>query len=206
MSIEILYEDSWLVAINKPANILSVPAKNPNKANCYQHILKRCPSARVVHRLDEPTSGILLFALDTETEKKLHQQFRQQQIKKEYLAVVQGILKPTEGRINVPLKSDWPNRPKQKICWQTGKRSLTKWIVIRHDKTSTRLKLIPHSGRTHQLRLHMQYIGHPIIGDLLYNPQSSIHQHQRLLLHAKRLTFYHPISMVTLHIETTSPF
>ena len=136
----------------------------------------------------------------------LHQQFRQRQVNKEYLAVVQGQIKQKQGTINIPIRADWPNRPKQKICWQTGKDSLTEWMIIRHDMKSTRLKLIPHSGRTHQLRLHMQAIGHPIIGDSLYNNCKQTQWQQRLLLHAKSMTFLHPISMSHIHLNTTSPF
>lgn len=206
MQLPIIYRDHWLLALNKPANLLSVPAKDPHKPNCYQWVLRHYPKAKIIHRLDEPTSGILLFALNNEVEQQLHQQFRQQEIKKSYIAVVQGKVCPRQGKVTAPLSIDWPNRPKQKICWQQGKQSLTQWSVIRYDKMTTRMKLIPYSGRTHQLRLHMQFIGHPIIGDRLYNLHPSTHWYSRLLLHAKSLILRHPITMTELHLTTLCPF
>jgi tRNA pseudouridine32 synthase/23S rRNA pseudouridine746 synthase len=206
MNLPILYQDLWLLAINKPANLLSVPAKDPCKENCYQYILQHLPQAKVIHRLDEPTSGVMLFALDNKVEQHLHKQFRQRQVNKEYIAVVQGVIKKNQGKIEAPLKVDWANRPKQKICWQHGKESLTEWQVLRNDTHQTRLKLTPHSGRTHQLRLHMSSISHPIIGDSLYNPSSQTQYNQRLLLHSKTLTFTHPISLIKMRLEAPCPF
>ena len=192
-----IYRDDWIWVLNKPANLLSVPgnSKQPNRQqNLLSCIRKHAPEAAAVHRLDEPTSGIMVFALQKSVEQKLHQQFRSKQVIKRYIAVIDGHLPNAFGTIQLPVARDWPNRPKQTIHFHRGKPSLTQWKVLREDTFSSRIALFPLTGKTHQLRIHLASIGNAILGDPLYAPSKPCHRFcQRLLLHAQTLQFRHPI-------------
>ncbi|USG63160.1 RluA family pseudouridine synthase [Sneathiella marina] len=191
--VQILYQDADLVVIDKPSGLLSAPGRGEDKQDCA---LSRCrltvPGALLVHRLDMDTSGIMVLALNPTSHRHLSQQFEQRRIGKTYLAWVEGSIAEDSGKIDLPLLADWPNRPKQKIDRENGKPSLTRWQVLEHRAGATLLKLTPESGRTHQLRVHCEAIGHPVLGDRLYGSLKSRGRARRLQLHAQLLTFDHP--------------
>ena len=165
------------------------------------------PDALVVHRLDMATSGLMMFARGAEMQRRLSHMFREREVQKGYVAVVEGRVEPAHGEVDLPLASDWPNRPKQKVDSVTGKHSLTHYRLLEHDiKTNTsRLELEPVTGRTHQLRVHMAAIGHPILGDALYGGKTS-GRAERLLLHARVLNFAHPLSAEPLSLVCEPSF
>lgn len=194
--------------VNKPAGLLAVPGRGADKQDCLiSRIQQTFPEALIVHRLDMATSGLLALALGAEMQRRLSQMFRERQITKHYVAVVLGELQNLTGEINLPISSDWPNRPKQQINHDTGKPSLTHYRLLNHDvgKNVSRVELEPMTGRTHQLRVHMAAIGHPILGDALYGGKAS-NQAERLLLHAQTLSFVHPVSAVPLTLRCEPPF
>jgi len=177
----------WLVA-EKPPGLLSVPGRGPEKADC---LLARLESlfagVRVVHRLDMETSGLMVFARNAAFQAALSHAFAERQVQKCYEALVWGEVYGDSGTIDLPLVADWPNRPLQKVCRATGKPSLTHWRVLSRSDGLTRLSLAPRTGRSHQLRVHLQALGHPIIGDQLYGPGVHPAGHGRMCLHATRL-------------------
>ena len=205
-SLEIIYVDEDLLIVNKPAGLLAVPGKGPDKADCLlSRICEQFPSTLIVHRLDQATSGLMVFARNALIQRALSKSFAAQEVQKTYLAVVQGNLSHSHShgqnqewqRIDSSLGADWPNRPKQKIDPQ-GKPSTTLWRCIKTDEDSQTsvLLLKPLSGRTHQLRVHLMSIGMPIIGDTLYSNELNTDrapQHSRMLLHAYELVFSHPV-------------
>ncbi len=189
---KIIYADEDLVVYNKPSGMLCVPGLSDPR-NLYDTVRKSYPNARVVHRLDMSTSGMVIFALNYPSQKQLGAMFEKKQIAKRYIAEIFGKLNNHCGEIESPLICDWEKRPKQKIDWINGKRSITQYNVMQSKSDSTRIELVPITGRTHQLRLHMWQIGHPILGDALYNLNGSELRAERLLLHACELNFLHPI-------------
>lgn len=194
---DILYKDDFLLVLNKPSGLLSVPGKGEDKQDCFiSRIQREFSDALTVHRLDMSTSGIMVFARGKEMESYLSILFQKKQMNKKYTAIVDGEVKPSMGEVDLPLITDWPNRPKQKVDFESGKISITKYSLLSYDKdnNSSRIELIPITGRTHQLRLHMQAIQHAILGDELYANKDVIMKSERLLLHASYLSFYHPLS------------
>lgn len=192
--IEILYEDDWFAVINKPANCLSVPGVGPDKQDS---ILSRATSlfgeAHTIHRLDYATSGLILVAKTHECQRRMYAAFRDRQVHKEYRAKVRGRLIGEYGDICMPMRCDWPNRPRQMICITHGKEAITHWECIERGNENTSVRLFPMTGRSHQLRVHMQSLGHSIIGDEFYDDQYT-EKDERLLLHAYRLEFHHPFT------------
>ena len=185
--LQILYRDEALLAVAKPSGLLSVPGRGEHKKDCMsQRVQQVYPQALVVHRLDQPTSGLMLFALSAAAQSALGRMCQQRQVHKEYLAVVAGRLSPAEGEVDLPLIADWPNRPRQRVDHAAGKPALTRYEAVAYDATtdSTRVRLFPETGRSHQLRVHMAELGHPILGDELYADEKSLHLSPRLLLHA----------------------
>lgn len=167
-TLAILYCDEHLLIANKPSGLLSVPGKGPENQHCLHKLaLAHNPNARVVHRLDQATSGIVMFPLSYPCLKQLTHAFEARAIHKRYVAVVDGLLAQDAGDIELPLICDWPNRPKQKVCYEQGKAAHTRYQVLTRDTAlkQTRVSLEPVSGRTHQLRVHMLSLGHPIVGD-----------------------------------------
>lgn len=209
---EILFIDNDLLIVNKPAGLLSVPGRGELKKDCLiSRIQKKYPEALIVHRLDMPTSGILILARSAPVQTQLGKQFQNREISKQYIAIVNGIIENSHGEIDLPLITDWPNRPKQKVDFETGKASLTRYEVINTDSknNTTRLMLFPVTGRSHQLRVHLLSIGHSIVGDKLYsdNPDGSTNNtHSRLLLHASKVTFNHPVTHKKLSINCKCDF
>ena len=207
-ALELVYCDASLLAVNKPAGLLSVPGRGADKQDCLaSRVQAEFSDALVAHRLDMATSGLLLFARGTEMQCRLSQMFSERAIGKRYMALVSGRIESAAGEIVLPLLCDWPNRPKQKVDHASGKPSLTRYRVLAHDATTdaTRVELEPVTGRTHQLRVHMAAIRHPILGDALYNEEAN-DSTERLMLHACSLNFTHPLSGEPLSLTSDAPF
>ena len=202
-----LFEDDALLAFDKPAGLLAVPGRGPDKQDClWQRVRGHWPEARVVHRLDMATSGLMLFARSAEVQRRLSDAFAARQVDKRYVAIVDGRMPGPSGRIELPLAADWPRRPMQKVDTQHGKASITDWELLGYDEFdhASRLALQPLTGRTHQLRVHLAAIGHPILGDALYAPPAL--QGARLMLHAHALQFMHPLQGHVVQIRSEPPF
>lgn len=194
---QLIYADEDILIVNKPNGLLSVPGRLPeNNDSLISRVQVTHPDALIVHRLDCETSGLMVLALHSESHKKMSALFAERKVEKEYTAVVYGKLKTTEGEINLPLICDWPNRPKQKVCFNEGKKSLTRYQLVDEDiqQNTSRVSLKPQTGRSHQLRVHMAELGHPILGDEFYAHPQAFNMAKRMLLHATQLNFSHPIS------------
>jgi tRNA pseudouridine32 synthase / 23S rRNA pseudouridine746 synthase len=204
--LELVFADAALVVAVKPAGLLSVPGRGAHLADSLAtRVQARYPDARIVHRLDMATSGLLVLARGREAERRLSIAFQQRQVVKEYGAVVAGQVLEDGGRIDLPLSADWPRRPRQKVDFELGKPSLTLFRVLAAEAgPATRLALAPVTGRTHQLRVHLAAIGHPILGDELYAPLPA--RAPRLLLHATRLCLPHPLTGERLDFVSPTPF
>ena len=201
--------DADLLVVDKPSGLLSVPGRGPGMDdNLASRVQARFPGALTVHRLDMDTSGLLVMALNPAVHRALGRLFELRQVEKEYIAVVAGRVDDRERSIDLPLIADWPNRPRQMVDFAQGKPALTHLEVLSHDAASdtTRVRLLPETGRSHQLRVHLQAIGHPILGDDLYAPPDILAQAPRLLLHAAALGFRHPISGAWLIVKSEPPF
>ena len=204
---ETVYRDEHLLVVNKPSGLLSVPGRGPEKADCLvSRVQSEEPSASIVHRLDMETSGLLILALSSEVQRKMSKMFERRAVNKTYVALVAGDPAQDEGQVDLPLAKDWPNRPLQKVDMDTGKPSQTGWRVLRRAKTYALMELVPVTGRTHQLRVHMEAIGHPILGDTLYGDAVSRARADRLALHACRLMFDHPMTGVALDLRSPAEF
>lgn len=200
----IVHRDEHLLVLDKPAGLLSVPGKGADLADCLEARVKvRYPQALTVHRLDRDTSGLVVMAMNPQAQRHLGLQFERRKLAKSYVAVVAGVVSGDEGEIDLPLIADWPNRPLQKVCHDTGKPALTRWRVIERLATSTRMALEPHTGRSHQLRVHLRELGHPILGDPMYGDAESA---ERLMLHAHTLELHHPGDGVRIAFEAQVPF
>lgn len=204
----ILYQDEHIIVVNKPSDLLSVPGK---AAEHYDSVMARVqrdfPAAESVHRLDMATSGVIAVALNKAAERELKRQFREREPKKTYIARVWGHLEHDDGLIDLPLICDWPNRPKQKVCYETGKSAQTEYQVINRDSDgSTRVRLMPITGRSHQLRVHMLDIGHPILGDRFYAHPQAKAMAPRLQLHAQELMITHPAFGTPMHFRCEPDF
>ena len=207
LSVDILYHDSNIIVVNKPSGLLSVPGKGELLKDCLiSRLQKVFPDALLVHRLDLETSGVMLFALTPYAQRHLGLQFEKRQVKKTYIANVWGDVASKMGEIEAPIVVDWPNRPRQKICWETGKSAFTKWRVLRKNKLSTRLRLMPTTGRSHQLRVHMLSIGHPILGDKLYAKGEALEASERLQLHSESIKIRHPEGGKGIVFKSRNPF
>ena len=204
---DILHHDSQIMVVNKPSGLLSVPGKGEHLSDCViSRVQKIFPDALLVHRLDLETSGIMLFAMTRHAQRHLGLQFEKRQIKKNYIARVWGHIEGKVGEIDLPLIVDWPNRPRQKICHETGKSAFTKWRVLRRDNIATRVRLTPTTGRSHQLRVHMLSTGHVILGDKLYSDGDALNASKRLLLHAESIKLRHPEGGKGVVFKSACPF
>ncbi len=205
--LEVLFQDQGVLVVNKPAGLLSVPGRAPEHRDSLESRIKaEFPAALLVHRLDMDTSGVMVFALSRDVQRALGRQFELRQVDKGYVAVVTGDLQPDSGRVDLPLIVDWPNRPLQMVDHERGKPAQTGWRVLARDQACTRVSLLPKTGRSHQLRVHMRALGHPILGDRFYAPPDVIAQSGRLLLHAERLSLTHPQTGACLHFDCPCPF
>ena len=208
-TIPILYQDDAILVVNKPSGLLTVPGRGPEKQDCLiKRLLQPYPNARIVHRLDQATSGLVIIALSHAAQKSMGRRFEERKIEKSYVAVVHGLISQASGEVDLPLICDWPNRPRQIVDHENGKSALTRYEVLEsnQEKQRTRVALFPFTGRSHQLRVHMQALGHVILGDQLYATGPALAASERLLLHATSLSFLHPISEQALEIHSPPPF
>jgi tRNA pseudouridine32 synthase/23S rRNA pseudouridine746 synthase len=204
-----LHCDEWLVALDKPGGMLCVPGRGADKQDCLASRVQRVlDDALVVHRLDQATSGLVVFGRGAASQRVLSKAFAGRQVRKTYVACVAGRMSEREGRIELPMGADWPNRPRQQVDFERGKPSLTEWRLLSYDEASdsSRLALMPHTGRSHQLRVHLMAIGHPILGDTLYAPPQIAQLASRLMLHAQSLGLPHPRDGAWLELECPAPF
>lgn len=206
--LDIIYQDDDVVVLNKPAGLLSVPGREKkHKDSLALRILRVWPTACVVHRLDLATSGIIILAMRKSAQSHISRQFQQKTISKTYYARVQGIIGEDSGLIDLPIRCDWENRPRQIVDFEQGKSSQTQWKVLKREKQTTLVELTPLTGRTHQLRVHMQQLGHPIVGDDFYASQYGILlSPERLALHAGSITLTHPTTEKHISFDCPHPF
>ena len=205
----LLHADRALIVVSKPSGLLSVPGRGADKQDCLiARVQADYPDALIVHRLDCDTSGLLVLARGKEIHRRLSILFQDRQVDKRYVAIVKGRFTQASGAVDLPLIVDWPNRPLHKVDFETGKPSLTLYKVLDYDETrdSSRVELVPETGRTHQLRVHMLSLGHPILGDSLYADPESLAKADRLLLHAEYLSFAHPETGERLNFTQTAGF
>jgi len=193
--IRILYRDADLLVVDKPTLLLSVPGRHPLNRDCLiGRLAAHYPGVVAVHRLDLDTSGVMIVPRHRESLSRLARQFQSRSIAKTYIARVSGVVNKNTGTISLPLTRDWPNRPRQKVCFETGKAAITHWRLISTDNNTSLLELTPVTGRSHQLRIHLSEVGHPILGCDFYSPENVLAAAPRLLLHASRIRFAHPMS------------
>lgn len=205
--IRLIYEDTDLLLIDKPHHLLSVPGRHPlNHDSLIRRLQRRYPDVQAVHRLDLDTSGLMVVPKRRESLSELARQFQRRQIEKEYTAIVWGELAEDRGSIDLPIATDWPNRPKQIICEERGKHALTHFEVLIRGNNRSLIKLKPVTGRSHQLRIHMQSLGHPIIGCDMYAHPEALEASDRLLLHATRLKLCAPSTGNWLSAFSPIPF
>ena len=204
--LDILHEDAAILVLNKPAGLLTVPGKLEGRQDC---LVTRLQAARwdalTVHRLDCDTSGVIIFARTKQAQGFLGQEFEQRRAQKTYVARLQGDLAGDGGTVDLPLGSDWDFRPRQKVDHDKGRPAVTDWQVIGRSPGETRVRLTPHTGRSHQLRVHMLSLGHPILGDQIYAPDTT-RDHSRLMLHAETLSLHHPVTKERVSFTAPTPF
>ncbi len=203
--LQFLHEDAALLILDKPAGLLTVPGKLANREDS---LITRLQAARwdalLVHRLDCDTSGVIAFARTKQAQGLLGQEFEQRRAQKTYIARLHGQMAEDAGTVDLPLGSDWQYRPRQKVT-PDGKPALTDWQVIGRSEGETRVRLTPHTGRSHQLRVHMLALGHPIVGDQIYAPETR-HLYPRLMLHAEALSLHHPVTHERVSFSAPVPF
>ncbi len=202
----ILHDDHQVLLVDKPSGLLSVPGKGEHLTDCLMaRVQKVFPTALLVHRLDRDTSGVMIFALTPHAQRHLGLQFEKRQTKKTYVARVWGEMAEKTGTVDLPLIVDWPNRPRQMVDHENGKQAVTDWRVMRTKDNETRVKLMPRTGRSHQLRVHMLALGHPILGDPFY-AEGAARDYPRLMLHSETLQFRHPDGGQGMRITAKCPF
>ena len=204
--LDVIHADHEILIVNKPSGLLSVPGKGPHLADCLiTRVQVAFPQALLIHRLDRDTSGVMVFALTRHAQRHIGLQFEKRMTKKTYVARVWGALEPKKGTVDLPLIVDWENRPLQKVCHETGKSAQTDWRVLRSDASDSRVRLMPKTGRSHQLRVHMLSLGHPILGDPFY-AQGAARQYNRLMLHSEELRLRHPDGGEGVKFRAKAPF
>lgn len=204
--LRIVHVDHHLLVLDKPSGLLSVPGKGEHLADCLLARAQRVyPEALLVHRLDRDTSGLIVFALTKAAQRFLSLEFEERRVKKVYLARLWGHLEPKTGTVDLPLTVDWPNRPLQHVNHETGRPAVTDWRVVRHEEGTTRVRLMPRTGRSHQLRVHMRELGHPILGDPFY-ADGPARDFPRLMLHAESLKLNHPEGGRGFSFSAPAPF
>jgi tRNA pseudouridine32 synthase/23S rRNA pseudouridine746 synthase len=209
ISIPLIHVDAALVVADKPAGLLAVPGRGPARADCLAaRVQAALDDALVVHRLDMATSGLMVLGRGAAVQRVLSIAFAQRRVDKAYVAVVDGLVAEEAGEIDLPLGADWPRRPLQHVDPLRGKPSLTRWRVLARDTAQgrSRLELEPVTGRSHQLRVHLMAMGHPIVGDALYAPETVAAVTPRLLLHACRIALDHPIDGARCRFASEVPF
>ena len=204
--LDVLHDDAEMLVVSKPSGLLSVPGKGEHLSDCLiERVQVVWPHALLVHRLDRDTSGVMVFGLTPHAQRFLSKQFELRAAKKTYIARVWGRLTPKTGRVDLPLIVDWPNRPRQHVDHENGKVAVTDWRVLRDSASETRVRLMPQTGRSHQLRVHMQALGHPILGDPFYAQDEALN-FERLMLHSEELRIKHPDSGRVMRFRAPAPF
>ena len=204
--LSVLHEDAHVLLVDKPSGLLSVPGKGPELADCLlSRVQVAFPDALLVHRLDRDTSGVMIFALTPHAQRHLGLQFEKRMTKKTYVARVWGVPADKTGTVDLPLIVDWPNRPRQMVCHDTGKPAQTDWRLIKAEGDTARVRLHPRTGRSHQLRVHMLALGHPILGDPFY-AEGPARDFPRLMLHSEELRFNHPQGGHSTKVRSKAPF
>lgn len=204
--LSILYDDDTIIVVNKPSGLLSVPGKTEGRTDCLSTRLQALYwNALLVHRLDCDTSGVMIFAKNKIAQGFLGQEFEKRRAQKTYIARLHGKVTKDTGLVDLPLATDWPNRPRQMIDHERGRQAQTKWQVLARQDRETRVSLSPLTGRSHQLRVHMLALGHPIIGDPIYSDVKTA-KYPRLMLHAQSLGLHHPKTREWVYFESPSPF
>ncbi|MBC8203438.1 MAG: RluA family pseudouridine synthase [Planctomycetes bacterium] len=205
--IPVIYRDESIVVLDKPTSLLSVPGIGFEKRDCVAvRVASAVEGARIVHRLDRDTSGVMIMANDKDSHRELSRQFQDREVEKTYEAIVFGVVEEETGTIDLPIRKDMENRPRQCVDHKQGKPSLTNWKVLERMRDRTRLALYPKTGRSHQLRLHLREIGHPILGDDLYATPEQREMAPRLMLHAVLLQVVHPVTLESMTFESAVPF
>ncbi|WP_322867854.1 RluA family pseudouridine synthase [Aquicoccus sp. G2-2] len=203
--LDVLHEDHELIVVNKPAGLLSVPGKGAHLADCLlARVVATFPGALLVHRLDRDTSGVMVFAATAHAQRHLGLQFEKRQTRKTYIARVHGTLTQASGTVDLPLIVDWPNRPLQKVCHDTGREAITEFKRLKSGAEDSRVRLFPRTGRSHQLRVHMRALGHPILGDPFYSEDAA--HWPRMMLHAEELRLRHPDGGRGMRFFSKAPF
>ncbi|MCK0070776.1 RluA family pseudouridine synthase [Kordiimonas laminariae] len=205
--IDVIYADKDILVLNKPSGILTVPGRYEYLSDCLaSRAAEKYPTATIVHRLDMETSGVIIMALNKEAHVHISKQFERRKTGKTYIARLFGHLDGEEGTVDEPLICDWPNRPKQMVCYERGKKAVTHWKVLEREKKATRVQFTPITGRSHQLRVHSLVLGHAILGDNLYAEGEAHDGADRLQLHAKTYTLFHPRTGEEVTFEAPEPF
>ena len=204
--LDVIHQDHEVLVVGKPAGLLSVPGKGAHLADCLiSRIQAAFPEALLIHRLDRDTSGVMVFALSAHAQRHLGLQFEKRQVKKTYVARVWGEIVEKTGTVDLPLIVDWPNRPRQMVDHENGRAAVTDWRVMRRGDNETRVRLFPKTGRSHQLRVHMREIGHPILGDPFY-AEGEAREYSRLMLHSENIRFRHPDGGQGMSFTVKVPF
>ncbi|MCA8880301.1 MAG: RluA family pseudouridine synthase [Rhodobacteraceae bacterium] len=204
--LDVIHADHEILVVNKPPGLLSVPGKGAHLADCLLARLQAAfPEVLLVHRLDRDTSGVMVFALTPSAQRHLGLQFEKRQMRKTYVARLAGEMDARSGRVDLPLIVDWPNRPRQMVDPVNGRAAVTDWTVLRIENGTTRVRLTPLTGRSHQLRVHMAALGHPILGDPFY-ADGPARDAPRLMLHAESLRLRHPDGGRGMTFRAASPF
>lgn len=204
--LDILHDDHEVLVVQKPSGLLSVPGRGEHLADCLlSRVQAVFPQALLVHRLDRDTSGVMIFAQTPHAQRHLGLQFEKRQTKKTYVARIWGQPADDAGTVSLPLIVDWPNRPLQKVDHENGREAITHWKVLRRKDDETRVRLTPETGRSHQLRVHMLEIGHPILGDPFY-ATGEAREAERLMLHAESLRIRHPDGGKGVTFKAPAPF
>lgn len=204
----ICFDDEAMLVVDKPAGLLTVPGRGPDRQDCLvSRVSLRFPDAMIVHRLDMATSGLVVMARGADVQRRLSRLFESRQVSKRYEAWVQGLVDGEAGEIDLPLITDWPRRPRQMVCLEQGKPSLTRWQVLERDSSRglTRVSLEPVTGRSHQLRVHLLALGHPIVGDPLYGEPAQQAHWPRMMLHACEVCLPHPLGGDRGLVRVSSP-
>lgn len=202
----VLHEDAEVIVVEKPAGLLSVPGKGPGLADCLlARVQAGFPQALLVHRLDRDTSGVMIFAQTPHAQRHLGLQFEKRMVQKTYVARVWGVPSEPSGTVDLPLIVDWPNRPRQMVDHARGRPAQTDWRLMKDEGETARLQLKPHTGRSHQLRVHCLALGHPILGDPFY-ATGPARDFPRLMLHSLELRFKHPEGGRSMKLRAPVPF
>ncbi|PIW30654.1 MAG: RNA pseudouridine synthase [Rhodobacterales bacterium CG15_BIG_FIL_POST_REV_8_21_14_020_59_13] len=203
----VIFADDHILVLDKPSGLLTVPGNHPDRADCLESRSREVfPTARIVHRLDMDTSGVIVLGLTIPAHADLGRQFEKRQTMKRYIARVWGEMPKAAGRVEQPIITDWPNRPRQMIDHARGRPAITDWRVLGIEGGHSRVELVPLTGRSHQLRVHMAHLEHPVLGDNFYAHAAARAASARLCLHAQSLGLRHPVTGEEMAFESAVPF